>query len=104
MKTISYNKERVQNIILYFVEKKKNITFIYLSKLLYFSDLFNYIYRGNTITDLKYIAQDVGPIPKRIYSELNKKMEKKYKKYELYKIISYKNIIEKILFITTLVF
>ncbi|WP_308620768.1 type II toxin-antitoxin system antitoxin SocA domain-containing protein [uncultured Desulfovibrio sp.] len=95
MKTISYNKERVQNIILYFVEKKNSINFTYLSKLLYFSDMFNYIYRGNTITDLKYTAQEIGPIPKRIYSELVKKMKKKYKKYELYKIIDCKNIIGK---------
>lgn len=70
MKAISYEKQRIQNIVLFFVSKTENVGITKLSKLLYFADRKSYIETGFKITDIDYRAQERGPVPIDIWAEL----------------------------------
>lgn len=88
MQICTYQKERVQNAVLFFVERTKNVGITKLCKLLYFADIDNYIQRGASITGLEYNARERGPVPHDVYIELQKDIPQRYRKYNLKNFIA----------------
>lgn len=87
MKPISYEKQRIQNIVLFFVANTQNVGIIKLSKLLYFADRESYIETGFKITGLEYRAQERGPVPMDVWAELQTKVHPNQIRYDLKKMI-----------------
>ncbi len=77
---IDRSKERLFNLIIYYV---KNTRFCYktkLLKLLYFSDFLHFKIAGKAITALTYSTWEKGPVPVELYREIDKPGEE-LKKY-----------------------
>lgn len=83
MQIRTYQEERVQNAVLFFVERTKNVGITKLCKLLYFADIDNYIKRGKSITGLEYNAQERGPVPHDVFIELQRERAPEDRKYNL---------------------
>lgn len=78
----------MQNAVLFFVERTKNVGITKLCKLLYFADIDNYIKRGRSITGLEYNARERGPVPHDVFIELQKNIPQRYRKYDLKNFIA----------------
>lgn len=63
---VRFNKEKLKSIILYILNKcggKPNIGETVLYKLLYFADFDNYELRGESISGMRYVKLQYGPVP-----------------------------------------
>lgn len=60
---VSYNLDKVKEIVLYFIESMGSTFVTKMNKLLFYSDFLSYKRRGFGITGLKYIAMQYGPVP-----------------------------------------
>lgn len=88
MQIYTYQIERVQNSVLFFVERAKNVGITKLCKLLYFADSANFQERHISITGLNYYAWPRGPVPREVYDELQKDIPQRYRKYNLKSFIT----------------
>lgn len=73
MKLIDKRKEKRINAFLYFCKhtNARKLTQTKMYKLLYFLDFMNFKEVGKPITDLEYYAWPMGPVPKKLYEEIN---------------------------------
>ena len=65
------SKDRLKNILLYFIEKSNGVFFTKMNKLLFYTDFMAYRVTGKGMTGLAYKAIAHGPVPvrwDRIYS------------------------------------
>lgn len=63
--------DKLENILLYFINKFTGVFFTMMNKLLFYTDFFSYKTRGVGLTGLSYIAIQHGPVPlrwDRVYS------------------------------------
>jgi len=67
---ISFERERIQNLPLYFVQNTKYVSTTKLCKLLYFLDMEVYVQTGFSVTNLQYRAKSRGPVPDVYFSEI----------------------------------
>lgn len=56
-------ENRIQNMAIYFVQNTKNVDRTKLNLLFYFADKRAIEQTGFSISELKYIADDSGPVP-----------------------------------------
>lgn len=68
---IDHSREKLLNLIAYFVKNTKNCKKTKLLKLLYYADFRHFKETGMSITGLKYYAWDWGPVPKELYVEMD---------------------------------
>lgn len=63
-----FDKEKFKNLVLYVCAKcdPKELGSTKLNKLLWYSDMFSYLYLGKPITGETYIKRQFGPVPKDI--------------------------------------
>jgi uncharacterized phage-associated protein len=69
---ISHNREKLLNLIAYFVKNTKFCGKTKLFKLLYYADFWHFKETGKTITGLKYYTWQKGPVPKELFFEFKK--------------------------------
>lgn len=69
---IEHYREKLLNLIAYFVKNTKNCGKTKLFKLLYYADCRHFKETGKTITDLKYFTWGKGPVPKELFFEMKK--------------------------------
>lgn len=70
---MNFNRGKFKNLVHYICEKCVNpndLGATKLNKILYYSDLFNYLYTGSGITNEIYVKQQFGPVPRDICSVL----------------------------------
>jgi uncharacterized phage-associated protein len=67
---IDHSREKLFNLIAYFVKNTKNCKKTKLFKLLYYADFWHFKETGKSITDLKYYAWEMGPVPTALYEEI----------------------------------
>lgn len=67
---INHSREKLLNLIAYFVKNTKNCGKTKLFKLLYYADFWHFKETGKSITELKYYAWELGPVPKELYEEM----------------------------------
>jgi uncharacterized phage-associated protein len=67
---IDHSREKLLNLIAYFVKHTKNCKKTKLFKLLYYADFRHFKETGRSITGLKYFAWQWGPVPKELYAEM----------------------------------
>lgn len=60
---VSYNTEKVRDIVLYLINKMGSVFVTKMNKLLFYCDFLSYRRTGFGITGLKYIAMQYGPVP-----------------------------------------
>lgn len=87
MEQLSFEKERIQNIALYFVQHSEKVGITKLCKLFYFFDMDVYKDVGFTASGLTYYAKKQGPVPMSVWAELQDKKIEKYKYFDLNKVI-----------------
>lgn len=85
MEALSFQKERIQNMAIYFVKNTDRVGMVKLMKLFYFCDRECYLKTGFKITDLEYTAKEKGPVLMDIYNEL--KRREKIDKYGIINVI-----------------
>ena len=69
---IDHNREKLLNLIAYFIKNTKNCGKTKLFKLLYYADFRHFKQTGKTITGLKYYTWQKGPVPKELFFEFKK--------------------------------
>lgn len=67
---IDHSREKLLNLIAYFVINTKNCKKTKLFKLLYYADFRHFKETGRSITGLRYFAWQWGPVPKELYTEM----------------------------------
>lgn len=70
----SQSIQKLQNVILYFIDKCNGVFNTKMNKLLFYTDFLNYRQHGQAITGIAYRAIQYGPVPvrwDRIYSLLD---------------------------------
>jgi len=67
---INHNREKLFNLITFFVKNTRNCGETKLFKLLYYADFRHVKETGKSITGLKYFAWERGPFPKKLYYEI----------------------------------
>lgn len=67
MLALSFDKERIQNIALSFVQNTKRVGMTKLCKLFYFFDIDVYKKTAFTATGLEYFAKERGPVPMLVW-------------------------------------
>lgn len=68
---INHSREKLLNLIAYFVKNAKNCGKTKLFKLLYHADFWHFKETGKSITDLKYYAWEKGPVPNELFEEMD---------------------------------
>ncbi|WP_089724172.1 Panacea domain-containing protein [Candidatus Thiosymbion oneisti] len=68
---VNHQNEKLANAIIYFVENTKSCGKTKLFKLLYFLDFEHYSQTGRSVTGLDYYAWPKGPVPVRIFNEID---------------------------------
>jgi len=65
---IEFNKEKFKNLVLYICSKcePKEFGSTKLNKVLWYSDMFSYLYLQKPITGEIYVKRQFGPVPKHI--------------------------------------
>lgn len=69
---VNHNREKLLNLITYFVKNTKKCYKTKLFKLLYFADFLHFRETGKSITGLCYEAWKRGPVPCDLYFEIKK--------------------------------
>lgn len=69
---INHSREKLLNLIIYFVKNTKVCYKTKLFKLLYFADFLHFKETGKSITGLYYEAWKRGPVPCNLYYEIKK--------------------------------
>jgi len=87
MNPISFERERIQNLALYFVQNTKYVSTTKLCKLFYFLDIDVYVQTGFSVTNLQYRAKPRGPVPMEIWADIQDKRRNKYTYFDLFEII-----------------
>ncbi|MEI6708330.1 MAG: Panacea domain-containing protein [Methylococcales bacterium] len=72
---IEHNRQKLINAIIYFVTHTKSCGKIKLFKLLYFLDFEHYSRTGRSVTGLDYFAWPKGPVPTKLFNELENPCE-----------------------------
>lgn len=67
---ISHEREKLIQTVIYFAQNTKFCGKTKLFKLLYFLDFEHYKVTGRSVTGLKYSAWKMGPVPTRLFDEL----------------------------------
>jgi uncharacterized phage-associated protein len=67
---IDHSREKLLNLIAYFVKNTKKCQKTKLFKLLYFADFRHFKETGRSITGLKYYAWEKGPVPTALFEEM----------------------------------
>lgn len=67
---MNFDSEKIVEILLYISNKKPNIGFHQMSKVLYFADRKHLVRHGRTITGDSYFAMKDGPVPSETYDLL----------------------------------
>ena len=65
------NKEKLFNVIIYFLSNTKKCHKLKLLKLLYFLDFEHYRQTGKSVTGLEYYAWEKGPVAKEVYEGID---------------------------------
>jgi len=65
-----HSREKLINLINYFVKNTKNCGKTKLFKLLYYADFRHFKEMGRPITGLKYYTWEKGPVPKELFFEM----------------------------------
>jgi uncharacterized phage-associated protein len=73
---MDYHKEKIDNLIVYFVKNTKRCGITKLCKLLYYADFRHFKETGESITGLVYKAWEQGPVPSKLYGEISHSPEK----------------------------
>lgn len=68
--TLSREREKLLNAIIFFCNNTKNCYKLKLMKLLYYLDFWHFKETGRPVTDQIYKAWKMGPVPEKIYKEL----------------------------------
>lgn len=68
---VEHSREKLINSIIYFLNNTKNCGKTKLFKLLYYLDFMHFRETGRSVTGLDYYAWDFGPVPKKLYDEIN---------------------------------
>lgn len=68
---IAHSREKLLNLIAYFVKNTTNCKKTKLFKLLYYADFWHFKETGRSITDLKYYAWEKGPVPNELFEEMD---------------------------------
>ncbi|MBD3374285.1 DUF4065 domain-containing protein [candidate division KSB1 bacterium] len=69
--TRAKRREKLINAIIYFVRNTKYCHKLKLMKLLYFLDFWHFAQTGKSVTGLKYKAWEKGPVPPKVYHEID---------------------------------
>ncbi len=69
---VSYEREKLLNAIIFFVERTKFCNTIKLFKLLNFLDFEHYRQTGKSVTGLHYEAWEQGPVPRELWNEIHR--------------------------------
>jgi uncharacterized phage-associated protein len=85
---INHSKEKLINLIVYFVTNTKNCGKTKLFKLLYFVDFTCFKMTGKTVTGLSYFAWDKGPVPVELFKEMESPDKDFAKNFSITKIDS----------------
>jgi uncharacterized phage-associated protein len=72
---IKHNREKLLNAIIFFLNKTKKCGKLKLLKLLYFLDFIHFKQTGKSVTELRYFAWKMGPVPIELYHELDNPKE-----------------------------
>jgi uncharacterized phage-associated protein len=75
---VEHSREKLINSIIYFLKNTKNCGKTKLFKLLYYLDFMHFRETGRSVTGLDYYAWDFGPVPKKLYDEINNPPLKKF--------------------------
>lgn len=70
---VSYNTDKVRDIVLYLINKLRSVFVTKMNKLLFYCDFLSYRRTGFGMTGLKYIAMQYGPVPEnwgKVYDSL----------------------------------
>lgn len=67
---VTHEREKLINAIIYFASHTKYLGKIKLFKLLYFLDFEHYKEAGRSVTGLDYCAWKMGPVPVRLFEEV----------------------------------
>lgn len=67
------DREKLLNAIIYFCNTTEHCYKLKLMKLLYYLDFWHYKETGKSVTNQKYKAWDLGPVPSKVYYEINPK-------------------------------
>ena len=73
---IDDHREKLENLIIYFVQNTEYCNRTKLFKLLFFTDFYHFKATGQSITGLKYKAWGYGPVPSTLWYEIKKNPEK----------------------------
>lgn len=84
---ISFERERIQNVALFFVKNTKNVSVAKLCKLFYFLDMEEYLKTGFPVTGLQYRAKSRGPVPIEIWADVQNKKAEQYTYFDLNEVI-----------------
>ena len=68
---VDRKKEKLTNAIIYFVDNTKFCGKTKLFKLLYFLDFEHFSKTGKSVTGLEYFAWPMGPVPTKLFEELD---------------------------------
>lgn len=69
---IEHHSEKLLNSIIYFLNNTKYCGKTKLFKLLYYLDFMHFRETGRSVTNLDYYAWNFGPVPKKLFEELEK--------------------------------
>lgn len=86
-------REKLLNAIIYFAQNTKHCYKIKLMKLLYFLDFWHFKQTGRTVTGLKYYAWERGPVPVKVFNEIEP--EKNPEDFKSYFSIDYEKYEDK---------
>lgn len=67
---ISHEREKLLQTVIYFAQNTKFCGKVKLFKLLYFLDFEHYKITGRSVTGLKYNAWKMGPVPTKLFDEI----------------------------------
>ncbi|HBE40304.1 MAG TPA: hypothetical protein DDW27_03725 [Bacteroidales bacterium] len=67
---IEHDREKLLNSIIYFLSNTKFCGKTKLFKLLYYLDFMHFRETGRSVTNLDYFAWNFGPVPKKLFEEM----------------------------------
>jgi len=67
---ITHEREKLINAIIYFAQNTRFLGKVKLCKLLFFLDFEHYKETGRSVTGLDYFAWKMGPVPTRLFEEV----------------------------------
>ena len=70
---VTHHREKLINAIIYFATHTKYCGKTKLLKLLYFLDFSHFKRTGKSVTGLDYFAWGMGPVPKELFKEFDRK-------------------------------